>query len=891
MSADPTPRWRRYLGFIHPNVPADVDDELAFHIQSRVERNIALGLPPEEARRDAMGRFGDVDEVRAALVRHDERQHATERRAEYAADFVQDLRFGWRALRRTPAFTLAATITLALGIGANTAIFSVLDAVVLEPLPYAQPDRLVTLGQGSSGEYLGLRDRLRTITDLAEWDPTIDPVDDGHDALRLTGVAVTANLMPLLGARPFMGRGFAPSDAVPGSGRVLVLSYATWRREFGGARDVIGRTVRLQGLPFTIIGVMPPSFRYPNAGVQYWRPYVIDTKNTGLMWGVGGKEFIGRLAPNATLDQARREVRAVWPSLRSANPIWDPGPEYRRDATVTPLKADVVGASAPLLWMLFGATLLVLLIACVNVANLLLARATARERELAVRAALGGGRARLMRQLVTEGLLLSVIGAAAGVALAVLTVHALVVGVPTGLPRADEIVVNGTALAFALVVGVATAVVFSIVPAVRATSAAARASGSMLGRRATASKSHARASARLVGGEIALAVMLVVGSLLLVRSFAALRSISPGFDPAHVIAARISAPAATYAPGSGRLAAFYADVLDRTRAMPGVRHAALVDQLSLAAPVWAQAIRVQGQFEDVTHTLPAIEHLQTVSPDYFATMGIRMLRGRSFSDEDRAGQPPVAVVSQSVARRFWPAGDALGQRIGYPFDSPWITIVGIVPDTKQDSLRDTSTATMYLPWSQRTTMVGSELWLVARTTGDPVAAGAAIRRIVHDIDRGVPVSDVRTMRDVVSSSVAGARFTMALVTVFALVALALGAVGIFGVMSYVVSERRQEMGLRMALGASAGSVVRLVVGRALRLAAMGTIAGIACALVATRPLDRWLYGVSPVDPATFAAVPIVFAIVALLASYLPARRAAHASPADALRDAGGRAAG
>ncbi|HEX6806592.1 MAG TPA: ABC transporter permease [Gemmatimonadaceae bacterium] len=884
MSDDRAPRWRRYVRLARPNVPADVDDELAFHIQARIDRNIALGLTPDDAQRDAIARFGDVDAVRSALVRHDERQHATERRAEYIADVAQDLRFGWRALRRAPGFTIAAALTLALGIGANTAIFSVLNAVVLQPLPYAHPDRLVTLGQGSSGEYLALRERLRTITDLAEWNATTDPVDDGRDALRLTGVAVTPNLMPLLGTAPMLGRGFTPNDGVPGSDRVLVLSYATWRREFGGARDVVGRAVRLQGLPYTIIGVMPPSFRYPNANVQYWRPYAIDAKNLGLMWGVGGKEFVGRLSPNVTLDQVRREVHTVWPSLRSANPIWDPGPEYRQDATATPLKANVVGASAPLLWMLFGATFLVLLIACVNVANLLLARATARERELAVRAALGGGRGRLMRQLITEGVMLSGLGAAAGVGLAMLVVRALVGGVPTGLPRANEIAVSGIALLFALAMAIATGIVFSIVPAIRATSGAAWASGSMLGRRATASKSHARTSSWLVGGEIALAVMLVVGSLLLVRSFAALRSIAPGFDPTHVIAARISAPAATYAPGSQRLASFYADVLDRIRATPGVRSAALVDQLSLAAPVWSQAIRVQGQFEDVTHTLPMADHLQTVSPDYFATMGIHVLRGRSFTDDDRAGQRPVAVVSRSIAKRFWPAGDAIGQRIGYPFDSPWITIVGVVPDTKQDSLRDTSTATMYLPWAQRTTMVGSELWLVARTTGDPAGAGAAIRRIVRDIDRGVPVSDIRTMDDVVSGSVVAARFTSALVTVFALVALALGAVGIFGVMSYVVSERRQEMGLRIALGASGAQVQQLIVGRALRLVAIGTVAGLACALIAVRPLHRWLYGVSPIDPVTFAGVPIVFAAVALLASYLPARRASRASPAAAMRE-------
>jgi predicted permease len=884
MSGDHTPRWRRYLRVVRPNAPADVDDELAFHIQMRIDRNIALGLTDEEARRDAIERFGDVDAVRAALVRHDEAAHATERRAEWVADFLQDLRIGWRALRRAPGFTIAAALTLALGIGANTAIFSVLNAVVLQPLPYAHPDRLVTLGQGSSGEYLALRERLRTVTDLAEWDPTTDPVDDGRDALRLTGVAVTPNLMPLLGAAPMLGRGFVPNDGVTGNEKVLLLSFGTWQHEFGGARDIVGRAVTLEGLPYTIIGVMPPSFHYPSAGVQYWMPYAIDPANVGLNWGVGAKEFVGRLAPNATLDLARREVRRVWPSLRTANPLWDPGADYRRDATATPLKADLVGPSGPVLLMLFGATLLVLLIACVNVANLLLARATARGSELAMRAALGGGRGRLMRQLVTEGLVLSAIGAAAGIGIAFLTVHVLVTGAASGLPRANEIAVSGTALAFALVMSIVTGIVFSIVPAIRATSAAAWASGSMLGRRATASRSHARVSGWLVGGEIALAVMLVVGSLLLVRSFAALRSIEPGFDPSHVIAARISAPAATYPPGTGRIATFYAGVVDRVRAMPGVENAAIVDRLSLAGPVYGLAIRVEGQYEDVRHTLPFIDHTQTVTPGYFATMHIPLLRGRGFTDDDRVGRPLVAVVSQSVARRFWPRGDALGKRFGYPYDSPWFTIVGIVPDTKQDSLRDTSRVTIYMPWQQRTEKVGSELWVVARVTGSAAAAGAAIRHVVRDIDRGVPVSDVRTMDDIVSGSVAAARFTTTLVAAFALVALALGAVGIFGVMSYVVSERRREMGLRIALGASAAGVVRLIVGRALRVSAFGTAAGLGCAALAVRPLHRWLYGVSPLDPVAFGVVPIVFAAVAVIASYLPARRATRANPAAVMRD-------
>jgi len=883
MRRERAPRRRGSLRFLRPDVPADVDDELQFHIQMRIERNLALGMSLEDARRDAIERFGEVGTVRAQLVEHDERRQTTRRRAEYVADFVQDVKFGARALRRAPVFAVAAALTLALGIGANTAIFSIVNAVLLQPLPYTHPERLVTIGQGSLGEYQALRERLRTITELAAWVPATHPVDDGRQAIRLNGVAVTTNLMPLLGAAPMIGRGFAPEDGTYGSSPVMIISNSLWRREFGSASDIVGRKLLVDGAPYTIVGVMPPSFQYPANDVEYWLPYTISPANIGLMWGVGGKEFIGRLAPNATLEQARRELRTVWPSLRRLNPLWDPGATYRVDATVTPLKADLVGSARSLLLMLFGATLLVLLIACVNVANLLLARATARERELAVRATLGGGRGRLVRQLVTEGLLLAIVGAAAGIGLAVLAVHALIGIIPTGIPRSGAIAMNGMVLIFTLLVSLVTGVVFSAIPAIRAT-AGGSSVGTRSGRRATSGVSHTRIAGMLVAGEIALAVMLAVASLLLVRSFAALRSIAPGFEPMQVIAARISAPAGSYPPGSARLTGFYRDVLDRVQALPGVRDAALVDQLPLAAPMRGLAIRVQGQHEDVTQLLPSIQHVQSVSPDYFATLRIPLLHGRPFTNRDGADSPPVAIVSQSVAREFWPNGDAIGKRIGYPFDSPWITIVGIVPDTKQDSLRDTSRVAIYMPWSQTSSRVGSELWLVARSAGDPRATGADIRRIVHDIDRAVPVSDVRTMDAVVAESVVGSRFTAALVTAFALLALVLGAVGIYGVVSYLVSERTREVGIRIALGASAAGVVRLIVGRALRLAAAGTIAGVICAMAATRALRQWLYGVSPSDPLTFGAVAVVFLGIAAFASYAPARRATHVDPAVTLRE-------
>ena len=401
--------------------------------------------------------------------------------------------------------------------------------------------------------------------------------------------------------------------------------------------------------------------------------------------------------------------------------------------------------------------------------------------------------------------------------------------------------------------------------------------------RATAGVSHLRLSGALVAGEVALAVMLVTASLLLVRSFVALRAISPGFETTHLVAARISVPFARFSADTQGVLTLYRNVIDGARALPDVRAAALVDHLPLAEPVWGIAARVEGQFEDFTHTLPMIEHMQIVTPGYFGTMGIRLIRGRAFDDGDRENAPPVAVVSQSLARRFWPNANAMGQRIGYPYASPWITIVGIVADTKQDSLRDTASASMYVPWAQASRRFTGDLWLVARTAGDPGVTGAAIRKLVHDTDASVPVSDVRSMDAVISESMTKTRFTALLVVAFALLALALGAVGIYGVMSYLVGERRTEMGIRMALGSSRGGVMRLVLRRAVWLAGAGAAIGIVGAMLATRALRQWLYGVSPMDPATFLFVPVLFLAIAALASSAPALRATRADPASALR--------
>jgi putative ABC transport system permease protein len=877
------PRWRRYLRLVRRDVAADVDDELAFHLAMRVERNAALGMTPDAARREAMERFGDVSHVREQLVAHDARRQSTEERTEYFRDLVQDLRFGVRSLRRAPAFAAATILTLALCIGANAAIFSVVDAIVLRPLPYAHPEQLVSIGTGvAAGEFLALRERLRSFSQLAAWVEQTHPIDDGQQSLRVEGAAVTTNLLPMLGVAPQLGRGFLDEEGQSGKNNVLLISDAIWRAHFAEARDVVGKRILVEGVPHTIVGVMPHNFHFPATTTEYWQPGAFNPSNVGATWGVWDKKIIGRVAPGVSLERATREVRDVWPTLRPLNPLWDPGPDYRRDVAPQPLQTTVVGPTGRLLWILFGCVVLVLLIGCVNVANLLLARATARERELAVRAALGGGRGRLVRQLLAESLLLSVAGASLGLGVSDLALRWLLAAMPPGIPRANEIAVNGSVLLFTAGVALATGILFGVVPALRATSASPRPSAAGAGRRASRDAQHHRVSGVLVAAEVAFAVLLVVAASLLVRSFTALRHVRLGFDSSHVIAARITPPNGRYRDTS-RVSALYEGLRGRLGALPGVTSVAVTDKLPIAQVVYGAALRVQGQYEDAKHILPSIGHLQDITPEYLATMGIPLLHGRGFTDADRGGQPLVAIVSQSVARRYWPNDDPLGKHIGLPWDSPWMTIVGIVPDTKQDSLRDTSRTSVYIPWAQSTLRYTSEMWVVARTTGDPGSNAAALRAVVRDLDRSVAVSDVRTMDAVVSDSVRKARFTMLLVGAFAAAALLLGAIGIYGVMSYLVGQRMQEMGIRIALGASASGVIGLVVGRATRLASLGAIIGLVAALVTTRWLATLLYDVSATDPVTFVTTPLLFLLVAAIASCGPAWRATRVDPVRALR--------
>ncbi len=877
----PPRSWRRLFRRARPDVPADVDDELAFHLAMRTEHNRALGMNDDEARARAVERLGDIATVRSELIRHDHHREAAVRRTEYLTDLLQDIQFGFRSLRRAPAFTVAAVATLALGIGANSAIFSVMNAVVLRPLPYARPDRLVSLGYASAGEYGALLPRLHAFESIAAWAAATHPVGDGETVTRLDGAAVTVNLLPMLGVSPARGRGFAPGDALQGAENVVVVSDAFARRL--GSANVIDRFLTIEGISCRIIGVMPAEFRYPTARVDYWQPFQFDPANVGYIWAATDKQLVARLRDGVTIDAATRDLAVTWPTIRKLNPLWDPGARYGAGVSAKPLQDRVLGAARGYIWMLFGVVVLVLVIASVNVANLLLARATARSREFAVRAALGGSRGRLVRQLLTESAILSGFAAILGALLGWGALRSLVTSLPGEVPRVRDIGFDGSVLAYTGAVSLATGIAFGIVPAWRAT-APFRAGGGAggFGRGLTRGASHARVASALVCAEVALAVMLVSASALLLRSFNGLASVAPGFDPSHVVAARITVPESEYR-AKQRAGLLYDAVLGQVAAIHGVQDVAAVDKLPMAQAIWGFAVRVEGEYEDATHELPMIKHLQSITPAYLEVMGIPLLKGRAFTMADREGAPAVAVISESVAQRFWPGQDPVGKRIGYPYPSEWLTVVGVVPDTKQDSLSEAAATSVYVPWRQRSQMAGTEMWVVARTTGDAAGLSTALRSIVHAQDPSVAVGELRTMRTVLAASLGTARFITTLVTAFAVLALLLGTIGIYGVMSYTVNERMPEMGIRLALGATRANIVRLIVGRAVALSAIGAGVGLVLLLVARRGLAPWLFGVTRNSWVAIAAVPALFVGVAVVASLTPALRGSRGDAAEALR--------
>ena len=870
-------------------VDRDVDDELRFHLESRVDALVARGLTRQAAESRARSEFGDVRAAHAEIAAIARGRATKERRADWWEGLTQDVRFAIRALVARPSFSIIAALTLALGIGANAAIFSVVDTALLKPLPYADPDRLVSVWPESAmmpGIFVRVRDEARLLEPLAGYsDGSAVSMTGTSEPARLIQSEVTSRFFDVLGARAEVGRTFLEGEDMPGRDRIVVLSHALWQQRFGGDRAIVGRSVVVDGIARTVVGVMPSVFHFPSPTVDFWVPVSLDASrmNVGRYWGTSSLSVIGRLRVGATVRQAQQEAAGIIDRARSAFP-WRMPDAWGTNVTVVPLAAKMVGDAGPMLMVLFGAVAVVLLIACVNVANLLLGRAAAREREIAIRASLGAGRSRIVRQLLTESILLGLAGGALGLAVAVGGVRALLLLVPAGMPRVAEVGIDARVLAFTLLTALATGVGFGLAPALRASRPTLQA---VLGatRNAGGSLARRRLSEMLVIAQIALGVVLVAGAGLLIKSFWRLHQVDLGFRPEQVIAADVPIPAFP-SDSAARSQAFYAAVIEQARAIPGVRSVAVASvlpfggvgsmQSSFATDIEAHPVPPGGNVPMLVRTV--------VSEDYFKAMGIPLLRGRAFTPADQNATASVAVVDELTAKRMWPNADAIGQRFRPVWVKPWITVVGVVGTVKRDSLSSAGEAGVYLPPNISTGFnFPSQMTVVLRADAAAASLVRQLRAAIAAVDPSVPVKDVRPLVDLVASSASRARFTMLLLATFAAVALVLGAVGVYGVVAYTVVRRTREIGVRMALGARTTDVLAMVLREGGTLTAAGVALGIAGALAASRVLAGFLFGVTARDPAVFVAVPAVLGVVALGACVIPARRAARVDPVTALR--------
>jgi predicted permease len=798
----------------------------------------------------------------------------------------QDLAYAVRRLIQAPGFSLVAIATLALGIGANSAIFSVINAVLLRPLPFPDSDRLVMVSQTWEGKpavyspqnFLDVAAGARSFESLTVVDRSGITLTGNGAPVRLAGATVSATFFDVLGSRPVHGRGFLPDENEPGHDKVVVLGHTLWRDRFGADPGIVGRTITLDREPHVVVGIAPPGFTFPVA-TEVWTPVEYDSVFRLHSRGAWYLTVIGRLKAGVTVEAARIEVAAIAGRLARQYPDQNEGV----GGTVRSLHQALVGPSRTALLVLLGAVGLVLLIACVNVANLLLARMAARETELAVRAALGAGRRRLVRQLLTESVVLALLGGAAGVFLASTTLGSMLALQPAGVPRLDEVRIDRAVMAFAAALSVLTGLLFGVFPAVQA---AARPTAQMLreGGRGLLSGSGQRLRSGLVVAQVGLAVILLAGAGLLVRSFDRLRRVDPGFRPDHVLSFRLALPESVYQEEPARTA-FFAELLARLEALPGVRSAGAVMGIPLGGLAFNLSFEVEGRPPVPPAQQPTLE-VRVATPGYFEAMGIPLVRGRGLEPGDVAGSRPVIVLSEGAVRRFFPGEDPIGKRIVVGWRRPegqpraGGEVVGIVGDVKGESLAQENAPAVYIPHAQ---LPISGMDVVLHTAVDPLALAPAAQQAVAGLDPELPVARLETLDAVVARSVSEPRFYMLLLGAFAVMAISLAALGIFGVMSYVVSQRAREIGVRLALGADPWDVLGMMLGQALLLTLMGVTVGLLGALAVSKAIAGLLFQLSPTDPATLAAVAVGLTAVALLASYLAARRATRVDPLAALR--------
>ena len=870
----------------------EIVEELTQHLDDSYAQALRNGATEDEAYRATLQQLTESDLLAQELRRVD-RPVSQEpvvaggpTKGNMLKDIAQDVRFGIRVLFKNPSFTFIAVLALALGIGANTAIFTVVNAVLLRPLPYKDPDRLMTIWEDASK--VGFPHNTPSPANFLDWQNQ-NQLFEGMAALhrqtfnltgigepeRIDGRRVSANLFALLGVDPQLGRGFFHDEDQPGGNRVVMLSDRLWKRRFSADPSIVGKTLSLNGQAYTVVGVMPQRFEFPSRDDELWVPLAFPPEEAARR-GSHYLEVIGRTKPGITPQQAQAEMNTIGSRLEQQYP----DSNSNIGVTVIPLHEDLVGEIKPALLMLLGAVGFVLLVACANVANLLLARAAVRQKEIAVRMALGASRWRLVRQFLAESVLLGALGGVFGLALSFVALLVLRTFIPEEISQGTAITIDGRVLGFTLLISVLTGLIFGLAPAAQKSELNdALKEG---GREGGSGSRGKRIRGLLVIAEVAVCLILLIGAGLLINSFLRLRTIDPGFQTDRLLTMSVVLPQLKY-PDRAKRAAFYTEVLQKVESLPGVKSAGVVNWIPLVFQGDSIGISIEGQPNPIASQRPNAA-TRIISPHYFSAMGMRLLKGRSLDERDKATSPAVSVISEAMARRFWPDQDPIGKRFtpGDPTRADqWIEVIGVVNDIRQFELTAEPRPQIYLTYEQ----VGflAPRFLVVNTDVDPTSLAASIRQAVWEVDRDQPVSNIATMEEVLSDSIARQRFSMLLLAIFAGIALVLAAVGIYGVMSYSVAQRTHEIGIRMALGAQTGTVLKLAVGYGLKLVLAGIVIGLVAAFLLTRVMSTLLFGVTPTDPATFAVISLILIVVALVASYIPARRATKVDPVIALR--------
>jgi len=899
------PEWkdeiRRRLASLKlaPARESEIVEEISQHLEDRRAELRAGGATEAEAHHALLAELSDGDLLAAELRRVETRVRCEPvvlgaTKGHLARDLWHDLRYGIRALYKQRGFTAVAVLALALGIGGSTAIFSLVNGILLRQLPFRQPDQLmwVSLRRSDPGkrpfnlpDFLDFRDQNRSLDGIAafaNWNVTLT---DRGDPERLQGLRISANAFQMLGVEAAVGRALVPAEDTPGRQHVVVVSHGLWQRRFGADPRLVGRTLTLNGASYTVVGVLPPQFFFPIREAELAVPLAPDADPwRGVRTSVNFLRALARLKPDVTREQAEADLTAVAGRLRREYPVAN---GQKLGVTLSPLHEEVVGNVRLALWVLLGAVGTVLLITCVNLANLALVRASARHREMAIRTALGATRRRLIRQLATESLLLAAIGGAAGLLVAAHGIPLLIALGPASLPRTAEVGVDFRVLGFTLGLSLIAGLIFGLAPAWQATRVNLNEELKESGRGSSGGARQGRTRGLLVISEIALSLVLLVGAGLLVKSFLRLQAVRPGFDAQNVLAVRLSLPKARY-PDRAAVTAFHDTLRPRLERLPGVEAVGLVSALPLSGTLASIPFTIEGRAAAPDEALVA--DYRMASSGYFRAMKIPLIAGRGFDGRDTEQAVPVALVSRSLARRYWPDGTPLGAHLRIDDNDRGprpVEIVGVVGDVTHLSLDGEPSPCIYLPVRQAhedavVWLIGNQHWLL-RTAVDPLTLQAAVRREIQAVDREAPTSDIRTMDQYLAASVAPRRFNLWLLTVFAGAAMLLAATGLYGVMSHGVAQRRREIGIRMALGARRIDVLRLVIGQGMVLALAGVALGLLGACALTRWMESLLFRVGATDPAIFVSIAALLVLVALLACYVPARRATKVDPMVALR--------